>query len=149
MANGLLVKMLLHTGVTRYLEWKAVDGTYVYQYQEAGFFSSEKFIHKVPATPEEAMKSNLMGSMEMMRFTQFFKFVTCYNAEKPDTMQGVDPKKHTMKQVYEKFGLQPLTIDFLGHCVALHEDDRYLEMACGGTIEKMQLYWIWIKGFNI
>ena len=32
MANGLLVKMLLHTGVTRYLEWKSVDGTYVYQY---------------------------------------------------------------------------------------------------------------------
>ena len=26
MANGLLVKMLLHTGVTRYLEWKSVDG---------------------------------------------------------------------------------------------------------------------------
>jgi Rab GDP dissociation inhibitor len=32
MAGGLLVKMLLHTKVTRYLEWKCVDGTYVMQH---------------------------------------------------------------------------------------------------------------------
>ena len=32
MANGTLVKMLLHTKVTRYLEWKCVDGSFVYQY---------------------------------------------------------------------------------------------------------------------
>jgi len=32
MANGKLVKMLLHTKVTKYLEWKCVDATYVAQY---------------------------------------------------------------------------------------------------------------------
>merc|ERR1711971_1379743 len=35
MANGLLVKMLLHTKVTRYLEWKCIDGSYVLQTKEA------------------------------------------------------------------------------------------------------------------
>ena len=29
MANGNLVKILLHTKVTRYLEWKCLDGSYV------------------------------------------------------------------------------------------------------------------------
>ena len=29
MANGLLVKLLIHTGVTRYLEFKSVEGSYV------------------------------------------------------------------------------------------------------------------------
>ena len=29
MANGKLVKMLLHTKVTKYLEWKCVDAQYV------------------------------------------------------------------------------------------------------------------------
>jgi len=29
MANGVLVKMLLHTKVTRYLEWKTIDCSYV------------------------------------------------------------------------------------------------------------------------
>lgn len=45
-----------------------------------------------------------------------------------------------MSQVYESFGLQPGTIDFMGHCVALHEDDRYLQMASGPTLDKMKLY---------
>lgn len=34
-------------GNFRYLEWQVVEGTFVYQYQKAGYFSSEKFIHKV------------------------------------------------------------------------------------------------------
>ncbi|KAF5277651.1 hypothetical protein FQA39_LY06144, partial [Lamprigera yunnana] len=31
MANGQLVKLLIHTGVTRYLEFKSVEGSYVYK----------------------------------------------------------------------------------------------------------------------
>jgi Rab GDP dissociation inhibitor len=31
MANGNLINILLYTKVTRYLEWKCVDGSYVYQ----------------------------------------------------------------------------------------------------------------------
>ena len=31
MANGSLVKLLIHTGVTRYLEFKSVEGSYVYK----------------------------------------------------------------------------------------------------------------------
>ncbi len=38
MADGKLVKMLLHTKVTRYLEWKCIDASYVMQAQKAGMF---------------------------------------------------------------------------------------------------------------
>jgi len=56
MANGNLVKMLLHTKVTRYLEWKCVDGSYVFQNQKGGLFSSSKaVIHKVPSNDSEAL----------------------------------------------------------------------------------------------
>jgi len=30
MSNGKLVKLLLKTSVSKYLEWKSIDGTYVY-----------------------------------------------------------------------------------------------------------------------
>ena len=33
MANGQLVKLLIHTGVTRYLEFKVTEGSYVYKGQ--------------------------------------------------------------------------------------------------------------------
>lgn len=39
MANGQLVKILLKTKVAKYLEWKSIDGTFVYQMKEGGMFS--------------------------------------------------------------------------------------------------------------
>ena len=42
------MKLLIHTGVTRYLEFKSVEGSYVYK--------SGK-IHKVPANEKEALSS--------------------------------------------------------------------------------------------
>lgn len=41
MACGKLVKILLHTKVTRYLEFKSVDGSYVYK---------DAKVQKVPGT---------------------------------------------------------------------------------------------------
>jgi len=48
MANGQLVKLLIHTGVTRYLEFKSVEGSYVYKGGK---------ISKVPADEREALAS--------------------------------------------------------------------------------------------
>lgn len=48
MANGQLVKLLLHTGVTRYLEFKSVEGSYVYKGGK---------ISKVPVDEREALAS--------------------------------------------------------------------------------------------
>lgn len=46
---GQLVRMLLITQVTRYLEFKSVDGSFVYQQGK---------IHKVPSTEGEALRSS-------------------------------------------------------------------------------------------
>ena len=44
------MKILLYTKVSRYLEWKCVDGSYVYQFKKGGIFSSDKVvIEKVSA----------------------------------------------------------------------------------------------------
>lgn len=45
--SGQLVKLLIHSGVTRYLEFKSVEGSYVYK--KGGK------IHKVPSTETEAL----------------------------------------------------------------------------------------------
>jgi|EP00927_Polykrikos_kofoidii_P086032 Rab GDP dissociation inhibitor len=140
MASGNLVKILLKTKVSRYLEWKSCDRSYVYQPTEGGFFSSGKAIHSVPTTPAEGVKSGLMGILEKPRFVKFVQFITNWNDADPSTFQGLDPKRHTMKQVFEKFGLQLATVEFIGHAVALNPSDEYLGMACGQTIAKCKLY---------
>lgn len=37
---------------------------------------------------------------------------------------GIDLDKDRMKTVYEKFGLEPGTQDFIGHAMALYLDDE-------------------------
>lgn len=76
LADGNLVKILLKTRVSRYLEWKNIDGTYVYQYNKPGFFSKGGgSIAKVPANDGEALKSDLMGLLEKRRCRNFFIYV--------------------------------------------------------------------------
>ena len=52
----------------------------------------------------------------------------------------MDPHKNTMNEVYKKFGLDENTSDFVGHALALHRDDKYLDAACGETIKRIKLY---------
>jgi RAB protein geranylgeranyltransferase component A len=42
MANGKLVRVLLHTGVVKYLEFKAVDGSYVLSKGKVGSSDSSR-----------------------------------------------------------------------------------------------------------
>ena len=39
--------------------------------------------------------------------------------------EGIDLDKDTMEAVYDKFGLEPGTKDFIGHAMALYLDDEY------------------------
>lgn len=39
---------------------------------------------------------------------------------------GLDVKNCTMKDVYDKFGLEATTRDFIGHSMALYSTDDYI-----------------------
>lgn len=71
--------MLLHTDVTRYLEFKSVDGGYVLK---------DKKVHKVPATEGEALTSGLMGFFEKGRFKDFLVFSSNWKEDNPKTHGG-------------------------------------------------------------
>uniref|UniRef100_A0A452Z4R9 Guanosine nucleotide diphosphate dissociation inhibitor n=1 Tax=Aegilops tauschii subsp. strangulata TaxID=200361 RepID=A0A452Z4R9_AEGTS len=131
MANGTLVRTLIHTNVTKYLSFKAVDGSFV--------FSKGK-IHKVPATDMEALKSPLMGLFEKRRARNFFIYVQNYDEADPKTHQGLDLTTLTTKELIAKYGLVDDTVDFIGHALALHRDDRHLNEPALDTVKRMKLY---------
>lgn len=131
MANGELVRLLIHTGVTRYLEFKSVEGSYVYKQGK---------IHKVPADEKEALASGLMGLFEKRRFRNFLIFVMEFDENNPKTWKDVDPKRTTMKEVYDKYGLDQNTADFTGHALALHTSDEYITQPCGPTLATIKMY---------
>jgi len=131
MANGELVKILVHTDVTRYLEFKQIAGSYVYR---------DGKIAKVPASEMEAVRSPLMGLFEKRRAKKFFEFVQNYKQEDPTTHQGINVAVTPMQNVYEHFGLEAGTIDFIGHALALHLEDSYLNRPAIETFDRITLY---------
>eukprot|EP00879_Flechtneria_rotunda_P011256 GHRR01011757.1.p1 GENE.GHRR01011757.1~~GHRR01011757.1.p1 ORF type:complete len:416 (+),score=117.27 GHRR01011757.1:364-1611(+) len=131
MANGKLVRVLIHTDVTKYLEFKAVDGSYVL---------NKGKVYKVPATDMEALRSPLMGLFEKRRARSFFLYVQDYEESNPQTHKGLDLRTMPMAAVYQHYGLDAQTIDFIGHALALHRDDRYLDQPALSTVLKVKLY---------
>lgn len=131
MASGILVKILLHTNVTRYLEFKCVEGSYVLK---------GKKIEKVPATDKEALSSNLMGFFEKRACKNFLVFCQEFDEAKPKTYSQFDMKKDTMRKIFAYYNLEADTIDFIGHSIALHRDDAYLDELALPTLGRIRLY---------
>jgi Rab GDP dissociation inhibitor len=131
MASGEFVNILYHTDVTRYLEFRQIEGSYVYR---------DGRISKVPSNQSEALMSPLMGIFEKRRMKSFFEFIQSYDFNNPSTQQGLDLNVVPMSQVYKKFGLEPGTQDFIGHAMALHLDDSYMDKPAKDTYERICLY---------
>lgn len=130
-ASGELTKILVHTEVTRYLEFKQIAGSFVYR---------DGRISKVPSTEMEAVKSPLMGLFEKRRAKKFFEFLQNWKEDDPVTHQGIDLDNDSMKTVYEKFGLEPGTQDFIGHSMALYLDDGYITKPARPTYDRIVMY---------
>lgn len=133
MAHGELTKLLIHTDVTRYLEFKQIEGSYV--------FKKGGNVYKVPADDKEALASSLMGIFEKRRFRNFLIWAMNLKFDDPKTFNNVDPEKTTMSEVYKKFGLDQNTADFTGHAICLFLQDDYQSKPCKDAIKKLKLYY--------
>eukprot|EP00245_Coleochaete_scutata_P010245 TRINITY_DN3554_c0_g1_i1.p1 TRINITY_DN3554_c0_g1~~TRINITY_DN3554_c0_g1_i1.p1 ORF type:complete len:464 (-),score=113.88 TRINITY_DN3554_c0_g1_i1:629-2020(-) len=155
MANGQLVRVLIHTDVTKYLLFKAVDGSYVFKAAQEPtstmgklFYSGAAAIHKVPASDVEALKSPLMGLLEKRRAKKFFVFVQDYDEAVPKTHEGLDLHHVTAQDVFTKFGLEENTVDFIGHALALYRNDEYLSQPAYDMVKRVKLYAESLLRFN-
>jgi Rab GDP dissociation inhibitor len=79
LSSGELTRILVHTDVTRYLEFKVIAGSYVYR---------DGRISKVPSTEMEAVRSSLMGLFEKRRAKNFFQFLQNWKEDDPSTHNG-------------------------------------------------------------
>eukprot|EP01056_Protomagalhaensia_sp_Gyna25_P003975 Protomagalhaensia_sp_Gyna_25__3974@NODE_357_length_3750_cov_92_457289_g276_i0_p1_GENE_NODE_357_length_3750_cov_92_457289_g276_i0NODE_357_length_3750_cov_92_457289_g276_i0_p1_ORF_typecomplete_len463_score79_97GDI/PF00996_18/9_6e121Amino_oxidase/PF01593_24/1_8e07FAD_oxidored/PF12831_7/0_44FAD_oxidored/PF12831_7/23DAO/PF01266_24/0_24GMC_oxred_N/PF00732_19/0_037_NODE_357_length_3750_cov_92_457289_g276_i022493637 len=140
MTNGKLTRILIKSQVKEYLEFKVVEGTYVYQHQKAGWLTNEKFIHKVPSSDKEALTSSLIPYTEKMRGKIFFAFIANWNRTDSRTWGKFNPDVTPMREVYQYYGLQENTIDFVGHAIALYTNDDYMMQPMGDTMDRLRLY---------
>ncbi|OCK85988.1 rab GTPase activator [Lepidopterella palustris CBS 459.81] len=137
MSNGELTNILVSTDVTRYLEFKQIAGSYVQQ--GSGMKAT---VAKVPSDAGEALRSPLMGLFEKRRARNFLEWVGGYKEDDPATHKGLDIHNSTMKEVYDKFGLEATTRDFIGHSMALYQTDEYIthKGMANDAISRIRLY---------
>jgi Rab GDP dissociation inhibitor len=132
MANGDLVKMLIKTKVADYLDFSSVMGSYVLQKGK---------VHKVPSNAKEAFGSKMLGLLEKNRFRQFLQYVSQYDHKDTKTHKwGYNLETMTSTQLYKKFSLSEGTQQFIGHAIALHLDDTYLDKPALDLVQRSQLY---------
>ncbi|QIX00903.1 hypothetical protein AMS68_006420 [Peltaster fructicola] len=137
MFNGELTNILVSTDVTRYLEFKQIAGSYVQQGNAA-----KATVAKVPSNAAEALSSPLMGLFEKRRAKNFLQWVGSFDEKNPSTHNGMNLSQTTMKQVYDKYGLEATTRDFIGHSMALYTTDDYIETKgmARDAVERIRLY---------
>jgi len=131
MSAGVLVQILIKTDVTRYLEFKAVDGSFVVQGNK---------VYKVPSTTTEALASPLMGIFEKRRCASFLEYVANYEEKEVKSHKGYDLNKMSARALFNEFGLKPDTVDFVGHGMALKSNDDYLEKPAISVVKAIREY---------
>ncbi|KAG9249306.1 secretory pathway rab GDP dissociation inhibitor [Calycina marina] len=137
MSSGELTNILVSTDVTRYLEFRQVAGSYVQQGS-----GPKATVAKVPSDAGEALRSSLMGIFEKRRMKSFIEWVGTFNVDDSTSHKGLNINTTTMKDVYDKFGLEIGTRDFIGHAMALYTTDSYIteQGKAPETIERIKLY---------
>jgi len=120
---------LLHTDVTRYLEFKSVEGSYVLKGGK---------VHKVPATETEALSTGLLGFFEKPRFRDFLMFLKDWKEDDAKTHKGIAPDTKTSKLI-EKFKLDD-GVNMVGHALALYRDETWQDQPAKETISRILLY---------
>ncbi|MCJ1244925.1 Rab GDP dissociation inhibitor alpha [Trapelia coarctata] len=137
MANGELTNILVSTDVTRYLEFRSIAGSYVQQGN-----GTRATVAKVPSDAGEALRSPLMGIFEKRRAKKFLDWVGAFNEDDPATYGGLNLNICTMKEVYDKYGLEVTTRDFIGHSMALYLTDEYINTPgmAKDTVQRIRLY---------
>jgi Rab GDP dissociation inhibitor len=81
-----------------------------------------------------------MGLFEKRRCQKFFQFVQNYDPTNPKTTEGVNLQQVPFSALVKKFELEPNTVDFIGHAVALYTNDDFLNIPAIDVIVKIRLY---------
>jgi Rab GDP dissociation inhibitor len=99
-------------------------------------------LHLVPGTAKEALDSTLMGFFEKRRAGKFIEWVGNYReaVEAKKGSKGHNCRTLTAADLFKAFGLEPATVTFIGHAVALYSTDAYLAEPAYDLVMRCQLY---------
>lgn len=130
MADDGLVKKLRCSKVYQYLTFQKIDGSHVYRGGK---------VYKVPVTDKEVLTSSLLGLFQKKYLRSLLVALDDCDLANNQVPQGITPET-TMLNVYKKYGLDNDNMEMVGHVIALHQNDEYLNQPCIETFKRIDLY---------
>ena len=101
LANGSLVKIILKSDVGPFMDWKGIDGEFIYHFSKGGFFSKAKGgIYQV----SKDFTTNIMGKSEKNKFKKFLNDIEDYEVYDSRTPNNL------FKDFYSKYSLDSSTL---------------------------------------
>jgi len=133
MSDGTLVKIIQSTGATRYLDFMPIEGSYCVR---------DNTFHKVPATTSEAVKTKLVGFFQKRYLKNLLKYVVNVKLDDQNNDPAVLALKTTTARelIMTEHWCSENTTEFIGHCIALHQDNAYLDQPALQTVKNMKKY---------
>ena len=136
LANGTLVKMILKSDITEFIEFKGIDGMYIYHFSKGGFFSKAYgAIYEVQQTGT----TSFIGKSEKSKLKKLMDNIEEYDVDNPTTQNGLSPNA-PFKEIIINYSLDVKTYTLIGHAISFYINDDYLEKKALLTINKIQLY---------
>lgn len=81
-----------------------------------------------------------MGMMEKTRVTSFLNWIIGVKIDDKKTWGKYDLNTMTAEKLYKEYGLEPNTIDFIGHAVALFTNEEYLAKPAIGLVKNVRQF---------
>lgn len=75
-------------------------------------------------------------------------YIQKWDPSNPAPQQGLDLQKMSMAELYKYYALNEMTVDFVGHALALHTNDNYIHQPAAATCEKIKLYYTSLTRFE-
>lgn len=124
LADGKMLKLLVHTTDIRYFDLKPIDSNYIVK---------DTSILKIPTSKYEALKTSVIGCMEKLRFKDYIMFCIKYNLNNTKTLESTSV-------LLNKYNLSVLAQNVIGHAICLYTDNNWQNNPAIETINRTKLY---------
>ncbi|RPA87515.1 rab GTPase activator [Ascobolus immersus RN42] len=96
--------------------------------------------YRVPTTPSEAAFSSLLTLSQKYLMRGLLQYIAGYKEEDPSTHNGLNLDQITAQELFDKYSIDSTTASFIGHAMALYQDDAYLTGTARDTVNRIILY---------
>ncbi|RIA85677.1 GDP dissociation inhibitor [Glomus cerebriforme] len=107
--RGELIELLINSGVGRYLEFKALDRTYIY--------SDQDNFYKVPCSKEDVFTSQTVSLIDKRKLMRFLTFALDFTTS-PETFDGYEEKPYDIF-LKEKFQIDGKLLSAVLYAITL------------------------------